>query len=607
MSTWRPGEAEYLKKITDKILPQTSAANVYGPPAPQGMGGQQTQPSAAAGTAAQAGGVPAPTWQKRSDGNVGVRDYLTNTMGISDSRIGWDNAANSVTLDGNKLYTPSILEDGRSYAKSGAELAGAVHDYFTGQGKNVVKVTDYAAQKGLPFKVTYNNGLVSIGGQTVKPLYEDNGYAYMDSADLDRAVAQAQQAAGIQDRNAIRQQYDEKYSPYYDKLLDAIVNRAAFNYDPDSDVVYQAYKNQYNREGDRSMRDAMGAMAGMTGGYTNSAAVTAGAQQRQYWDDKLMDRIPELANLAYERYLGDFNMNNQALNSVMGVDDMQFNRAYGVNDDTINDVRYNNKLATERDDKAYERNWEQEARDYNRRLDKYLDPYTVEAARLANETVGKQNYGLDLANKDTERNAAWQVAQQNGYFNPYDSVYGFDVNVSPWNYVQTGTDIETDANKQLATHNSNLTKEQMAYENSLNKDFLKYQYDLGQQYGSKSSSGKSASGGRSASGNSKSSSGGSASGSGTQLYDSLFPAMASSGNPSLWLEMNGKDYGLTTSNARKLVLQDYADWQDVVSTTKSEVPPSIYAQYKAMKETHPNAKLSETMQDGKIQYVIYDE
>lgn len=103
------------------------------------------------------------------------------------------------------------------------------------------------------------------------------------------------------------------------------------------------------------MRDAMGSMAGMTGGYTNSAAVTAGAQQRQYWDDQLMDRIPELEANAYNRYLGEFDMNRNALDAVMGLDNNQFNREYDVNRDLRSDILENSDRNQQRYADAYEK------------------------------------------------------------------------------------------------------------------------------------------------------------------------------------------------------------------------------------------------------------
>lgn len=300
-------------------------------------------------------------WRPPDDAQygTGVRTAL-NQYGIDNADIGWvddGKGFGTVTLGGKNALTPDRVVNGVSYVDDKNKVLNVALDYYKSQGKNIVKLADYAQSSGLPFDVTYNesNGLVSIGGQVIRPTFVDGDYAYVDAAELDRALAAAKQQSGYQTGNELLEKYSEKYDPYYDKLLDALVNRKEYSYDLESDPVYQSYRQQYNREGDRAMRDAMGSMAGMTGGYTNSAAVTAGAQQRQYWDDQLMDRIPELEANAYNRYLGEFDMNRNALDAVMGLDNNQFNREYGVNRDLRSDILENSDRNQQRYADAYEK------------------------------------------------------------------------------------------------------------------------------------------------------------------------------------------------------------------------------------------------------------
>ena len=298
-------------------------------------------------------------WRPQDDAQygTGVRTALQG-YGIRNEDIGWADDGKgfgTVTLGGQGVLTPDRVVDGVSYVDDKNKVRDAALGYLKGQGKNIVALADYTTNKGLPFEIKYNNGLVSVGGQTLKPVFEENGYAYVDAAELDRVIAAAKAQSGYKTGNEILEKNSQKYEPYYDKLLDSLVNREAYSYDPDSDPVYQSYLSQYNREGDRAMRDAMGAAAGMTGGYTNSAAVTAGAQQRQYWQDKLMDRIPELEANAYNRYLGEYDMNRNALDAVMGLDTQQFNREYGVNRDLYDDIMENRELNRQRYADEYEK------------------------------------------------------------------------------------------------------------------------------------------------------------------------------------------------------------------------------------------------------------
>lgn len=377
-----------------------------------------------------------------ANGRTAVRGALSGSYGLDNDKIGYDNGW--VTYNGQQLIRPDAEENGVSYVSNRDNLTGAVLNYYKNNGVNVVQATDYAANSGYPFQVDHQNGTISMNGQTIKPKFVENGVAYVDSAAIDGAIAAARERSGIQNKKDIWQKHEDRVNPVYDKLTDLLVNREAFDYNPENDVVFQAYKNQYNREGDRAMRDAIGSMSGLTGGYANSAAVTAGAQQRQYWGDKLMDRIPELAEQAYNRYVGDFDMNRQALDSIMALDNQRYGREYGVNDDLINDVRYNNQLKTEREDKWYDRNHterrEAAADDqWNKEYERTLKNDEVNRASTEAATEATRQANLTQRRLDT-----LQMAQYNGAWPPEASELGFDTTKDPYYYNIRLLEIERD-------------------------------------------------------------------------------------------------------------------------------------------------------------------
>lgn len=85
-------------------------------------------------------------------------------------------------------------------------------------------------------------------------------------------------------------------------LYGQITNRPAFQYDPNSDPMYQTVKDQYVRQGQRAMEDTMGQAAALTGGYNNSYAQSAGQQQYNDQMTKLSAQIPVLAQQARAAY-----------------------------------------------------------------------------------------------------------------------------------------------------------------------------------------------------------------------------------------------------------------------------------------------------------------
>lgn len=96
--------------------------------------------------------------------------------------------------------------------------------------------------------------------------------------------------------------YQSKYQDQIADLLDRILNREDFTYDLNGDALYQQYKNQYVNLGQQAMMDTMGQAAAMTGGYGNSYAQSAGQQSYQGYLQQLNDRVPELYQLALDKY-----------------------------------------------------------------------------------------------------------------------------------------------------------------------------------------------------------------------------------------------------------------------------------------------------------------
>lgn len=134
--------------------------------------------------------------------------------------------------------------------------------------------------------------------------------------------------------------FDDKYASKRAELLDAIANPTPFSYDYSTDPVYQSYAKQYRREGERASQDALAKAAATTGGRASTAAVTAAAQAGNYYGAQLADKIPELYDKAYNRWLDEFTMKQNALVAYQGETEADYDRytsersfAKGVYDD----------------------------------------------------------------------------------------------------------------------------------------------------------------------------------------------------------------------------------------------------------------------------------
>lgn len=120
--------------------------------------------------------------------------------------------------------------------------------------------------------------------------------------------------------------YSSRYDETIQDMIKDMLERPEFSYDPDSDVVWQSYQKAYGREGDRATRNALGAAAAASGGIPSSYATTAAAQAGNYYAAQAADKIPELYEAAYNRYLNEFNLDASKIGIVQGQEQTDYNR-----------------------------------------------------------------------------------------------------------------------------------------------------------------------------------------------------------------------------------------------------------------------------------------
>ena len=78
-----------------------------------------------------------------------------------------------------------------------------------------------------------------------------------------------------------------------------------FKYDVYEDPLYKQYLASAKRNGQNAMTDTMAKVASQTGGIAGSYAISAGAQSYNDYIDDVNDIIPELYDLAYEKYMDE--------------------------------------------------------------------------------------------------------------------------------------------------------------------------------------------------------------------------------------------------------------------------------------------------------------
>ena len=193
---------------------------------------------------------------------------------------------------------------------------------------------------------------------------------YAESDAVKKAKKQADQYKTYKESQAVTDAYNSykeyeankigdwtggTYGQFLKDQIDKINNREKFTYDLSGDALYQQYKDQYMTQGRLASADVIGQASAMTGGYGNSYAATAGNQAYQSYLQQLNDVVPELYNMAYNKY----QQEGQDMKDMYAIYQSAYNTEYGEHRDKVSD--YNTELARRQDAYYNEKNF-----DYNK-------------------------------------------------------------------------------------------------------------------------------------------------------------------------------------------------------------------------------------------------
>ncbi len=120
--------------------------------------------------------------------------------------------------------------------------------------------------------------------------------------------------------------YTDPYAERLESALSRLESREPFSYDPESDPVFQSYRDTYRREGDRVAKNTLGEAAALTGGQASTAAVAAASQARDYYNSKAGDVVPELYRLAWQMYQSEQNSLLGEIETLAGLSGAAYDR-----------------------------------------------------------------------------------------------------------------------------------------------------------------------------------------------------------------------------------------------------------------------------------------
>ena len=339
-----------------------------------------------------------------------LKDFNPDELRLTNPRPEYGIAATSFKQQANQASNPAQ----RAIAKQANAQLKASYNGFTGSYQD--EIDDILDQIGKYPDFSYDQEA---------PEY-DNKYEEEQDAILDQ-IGKYPDFSWDQEAPT----YTNPYEELQKELLDKLLNREDFTWSTDTDPVFGEYQKQYLREGERATANALAQAAAASGGQTSSYAATAASQAGNYYASQLSDKIPELYNQAYQRYLSEY----EQLANDLGVVNTQQQLDY---------KEYLDRLGQYNTDKNFA--YQQYLDDYNMLLS-YLD------AVNGQEQMDYQEYKDKLGQYNVDKEFAYQQYLDNynklqGYFDSLQSAN--DSEYQKYRDEQQRTDAQKQQSQQMA-------------------------------------------------------------------------------------------------------------------------------------------------------------
>lgn len=203
------------------------------------------------------------------------------------------------------------------------------------------------------------------------------------------------------------------YKGALENAFNAFNNREKFSYDLNGDALYQQYKDKYINQGRLAMADTIGQASAMTGGYGSSYAVTAGNQAYQSHLQNLNDIVPQLYQMAYDKYVQE----GQDMKDAYSMASNMYNTEYGEYRDRVGDYNIEVGRLTDvyNNERAYDRGvFESDRANANTLYDneRTFDYGQWDANRNYANTVYNNERNFDYTQHNTNETNAFNAYQQ---------------------------------------------------------------------------------------------------------------------------------------------------------------------------------------------------
>ena len=320
----------------------------------------------------------------------------------------YDDEVYKIIRENNDLtYSKDDIALGKDNIEAFKEITAAKKDWLNSNTTAGQKAANDRANAVRQTYGNYNGGEEGLNGtyKAPSPTFDDYNERYNNNYTFNK---NDYYDSLINAYDGEKPTYSSSYQDTIDGLLDEILNTGKFEYNMNADPLYQQYRDQYIREGQRAMRDTQGAAAAATGGYGSSYSNIAGQQAYDTYLSQLNDRVPELEQYAYGKYRDDIAELYNQLGAAQGLEQY----AYGQYLDDLNQYNTDRNFYT---NAAIQAQGEQD--NWNNFL---LNLYGTELGQF--NTDREWNNTLEIQDYDKTQNELAQKIEYAASMGDYDTI-----------------------------------------------------------------------------------------------------------------------------------------------------------------------------------------
>lgn len=251
----------------------------------------------------------------------GAKDAFTNLTTLGTYKL--PENPTGVTANGNKL--PEMATQELSPQDAALEQALEQIEFSTPTASNIqARQYEYNPLTYDGYRGTTESPIAGVQQDVYNKMFTpfEESQAYRD--------AMAYADGLLQKLNTGRTQYTDEL----DSLIKDYKNRGSFEYDPNSDMLYQNYLTAMQNAGQMAMKDTMGQAAALTGGYGSSYSTAAANGAYNNYLQTANDNLVNFYNMAMDKYKLDQDKDLQAIELTKLQDDTVYDRlkdAYSAN------------------------------------------------------------------------------------------------------------------------------------------------------------------------------------------------------------------------------------------------------------------------------------